>query len=101
MKKLISIILFIILTAVSVQAFETEYTSPSAVYSADQNAIISGAGYFYGIMVVTDGTNPVTVKVYDNTAATGTVKHDPAKLLSHYQERLRLVAEWADICNIA
>jgi hypothetical protein len=72
MKKLSLTILFVILTAVTVLAFESDYAKPSSVYAADQNAIVSGPGYLFGIMVVTDGTNPVTVKVYDNTTATGT-----------------------------
>lgn len=31
-----------------------------------------GQGYFTGLLVHTDGTNAVTVSVYDNTAASGT-----------------------------
>ncbi|MCE5265727.1 MAG: hypothetical protein LLG97_19635 [Deltaproteobacteria bacterium] len=32
---------------------------------------VSGAAAFYGIVVVTDGTNNITLNVYDNTAAAG------------------------------
>ena len=64
--------LLIILTAVSARAFEVDYAKSSDVYTADHAAIVTGAGYFYGIIVMTDGTNAVTVKVYDNTAASGT-----------------------------
>jgi len=72
MKKLSFTILFFILTAVTTLAFDTDYAKPSSVYTSDQNAIVSGPGYFYGVIVMTDGTNPVTVEIYDNTSGTGT-----------------------------
>ena len=72
MKKRILIILFIILTEVSAHAYDTDFARPSAVYTADQASIVTGGGYFYGLIVMTDGTNAVTVKIYDNTATTGT-----------------------------
>ena len=37
---------------------------------------VSGACAFYGILVIPDGTNDVTVKVWGNTAATGAVLID-------------------------
>lgn len=36
-------------------------------------AAVSGSAAFYGLIVITDGTNDVTVTVYDNTAASGTL----------------------------
>ena len=45
---------------------------PSVEKTADA-AIMAKAGYFCGIMVITDGTNSVTIDIYDNaTAASGT-----------------------------
>jgi hypothetical protein len=44
-------------------------------YSAtkDDDALIhTGAGYFYGFVVKTDGTNSVTLKIYDSLTGTGT-----------------------------
>jgi len=43
----------------------------SAVYEADQAAIFTGRGLFQGILITTDGTNDITVGVYDKaTVAT-------------------------------
>jgi len=35
-------------------------------------AAVTGASAFYGIIIKTDGTNDVTVNIYDNTSAAGT-----------------------------
>jgi len=49
-----------------------EWCKPSAEQTADA-AITTSQGLFHGIAVITDATNSVTVKVYDNaTAASGT-----------------------------
>jgi hypothetical protein len=37
----------------------------------DDASITTGYGYFLGIIVVTDGTNAVTLDIYDSTAASG------------------------------
>jgi len=42
----------------------------SGVQTADA-LITTGAGYLYGLVVITDGTNALTVAVYDNTSASG------------------------------
>lgn len=43
-----------------------------ATAEKDADALIAtGYGYFRGIMIITDGTNAVTVSIYDNTAASG------------------------------
>jgi hypothetical protein len=56
----------------SAGAFQPEtYIIPSTSQSGDYTGI-SGAGYFAGITVITDGTNSVTVDIYDNTALSGT-----------------------------
>lgn len=52
----------------------TAFSKMSATQTGDA-AIISGggAGWFLGIMIITDGTNDVDVDVYDNaSAASGT-----------------------------
>ena len=48
-----------------------DYQSPSAVKTGDA-AIKSSPGYFFGILVATDGTNDVTIQIYDNTSGSGT-----------------------------
>lgn len=48
---------------------------PWAVQSGEQTAdalIVEDEGFFYGIIVTTDGTNDVTVAIYDNNTASGT-----------------------------
>lgn len=48
------------------------YVLKSAEKTADA-LIYTGACYFHGILVATDGTNAVTLDIYDNTAGSGTV----------------------------
>jgi hypothetical protein len=73
MKKLLNLIFIMILFCVPslVYAQSVEYCIPSTAYAADAK-VVGGAGKFYGISVLTDGVNSVTVTVYDNTAASGT-----------------------------
>lgn len=54
-----------------VHAAPRELCDVSTQQTADAT-ILTGGGYFHGIAVVTDGTNSVTVNVYDNTAGSGT-----------------------------
>lgn len=44
MKKLFLITLTVILTAISAQAFDTDFAKPSSVYTADQTSIVTGMG---------------------------------------------------------
>jgi hypothetical protein len=59
------IVLMLILPAWS-QSWEMPSTTKTA-----SAAILSMRGNFHGLFLVTDGTNAVTVDVYDNTAASG------------------------------
>jgi len=79
MKK----ILFLILTVVMVLSFAIPGTAKHrykgdipvsyiTVPATASEASVSGSCVFYGIIVQTDGTNNVTLNVYDNTAASGT-----------------------------
>ena len=45
--------------------------SQKSIGNTSDALITGGCGFFHGIIVHTDGTNAATVKVYDNTAATG------------------------------
>jgi hypothetical protein len=70
MKKLI--VAAILLFSFAAFAFQPEeWMEQTATLTADA-AAVSGAGYIYGIVFVTDGTNAPTFVVYDNTAASGT-----------------------------
>jgi len=70
MKKAFSVIL-----AAAIIAFSATVWAGSALKSIGNTgdaAITSGTGYLKGIIVHTDGTNSVTLAVYDNaTAASG------------------------------
>lgn len=68
MKRLFWMILIVMLAAVPVVAMEWVYGSGEKTADA---LIKSGPGNFDGIVVVTDGTNAVTLDIYDNTAASG------------------------------
>jgi hypothetical protein len=48
-----------------------EWMGYSATKTADA-LIHTGAGYFYGFVVKTDGTNSVTLQIYDGTTTGGT-----------------------------
>jgi hypothetical protein len=64
----------ILVVAIGVMAFvpPSDYMQQSTAKTADAQ-ILTGGGYFYGIMAALDGTNDVTFKLYDNTSGTGTV----------------------------
>lgn len=71
MKRFI-LALIICLVFGSAYAFEPkDWMDKSAVNTADA-AIATGTGWFYGFVIYTDGTNSVTVDIYDNTSGTGT-----------------------------
>lgn len=77
MKRKISVLFFafaLLFAAIS-SAVETKWAGRSvdiAKHSLQSGnaTITTGAGLFYGIVVRTDGTNDVTLNVYDNNAAT-------------------------------
>ena len=72
-KKIAAIIFAVlILLGSSLWAYDPEeWADYSTVKTADA-LIVTGQGWFYGIMCLTDGTNSVTFDVYDNTSGSGT-----------------------------
>ncbi len=56
----------------TVFAFEPGEWARNSGQKTDDALILTGDGYLYGIMVVTDGTNPITIDAYDNTSGSGT-----------------------------
>jgi uncharacterized alkaline shock family protein YloU len=68
MKKLFKKI-FIVL---AVLLMATEALANGIVGNTGDALIATGRGYFKGIIVHSDGTNSVTVDIYDNTTAAGT-----------------------------
>jgi len=72
MKKLIVFFVMCIIAAVCAPSWAGEHAYTSGEKTADA-AIMTTSGAFYGIVVMPDGTNDVTVSVYDNaSAAAGT-----------------------------
>lgn len=78
MKKLI-LILVIVLSLVGVIWAYTpsDFARYTAIQTADKEALLAAPGYFFGITVMTDGTNACTVVTYDNTTNAGTNKLHP------------------------
>jgi len=54
-----------------------EFPCTSSTEQTGSALLLTGTGVFYGILVMTDGTNAVTVDIYDNTSAAGTAKFIP------------------------
>lgn len=81
-------LILILLLASSAWAFkrfpDSEYGVPTAknsgVKTAD-TAILAAAGIFYGILVVTDGSNACTISVYDNASAASGTKLFPTVIV--------------------
>ena len=71
MKKLLLIIVIIMLLSPPVMGrviYEHVQTNGTMI---SDGQVMTGSGYLYGFAVVTDGTNAVTVEVYDGTDNTG------------------------------
>ncbi|MCK5019384.1 MAG: hypothetical protein KAS32_20165 [Candidatus Peribacteraceae bacterium] len=64
---------------------------PSANKTADA-LIATGEYYLYGIMVITDGTNSVTVDTYDNTSGSGTKLHPQWVVTTGANERAKTLS---------
>ena len=72
-KKILALIMAVfILAGSSVWADSPPWMIFSSIYTADQTAVYSGDCWFYGLLLATDGTNNVTVKVYDSLTNAGT-----------------------------
>jgi len=56
------------LTSGSGKILTCQISTPATASSA----VVSGSAAFYGLIIITDGINDVTVNIYDNTAASGT-----------------------------
>jgi hypothetical protein len=72
MKKLFASLAVLLLLCAPVFAFSP---GDKAFSSGEQTAsalILTGDGYFHQIIIQPDGTNDVTLSIYDNTAASGT-----------------------------
>ena len=69
----------------------TDQCIPSAEYD-DDAAILAEAGWFHGITVITDGSNAVTVDIYDNaSAASGTKLIPTATITTSATDRIQTI----------
>lgn len=73
MKKFFCLLAAILLIPVAAIGWTPpqSWMVPTAVLTADA-AAYTGVGFIYGILAESDGTNDITVQLYDNTAASGT-----------------------------
>ena len=70
--KITALILALLIISVSAWAFTPkEFMGYSSTQTGDK-LIHTGAGYFYGFVAKTDGTNAVTFQIYDALSGTGT-----------------------------
>ena len=77
-KKLFFIsIVLLALTSVIWAYNPADYARYTAIYTADQEGVKTAPGFFFGITVMTDGTNACTIVTYDNTTNAGTNKLHP------------------------
>jgi uncharacterized protein YxeA len=67
MKK----ILIVILTLIVFASLAYAALNMKSVGNTTGDLIVTGSGNLKGLIIHTDGTNSVTVTVYDNTSATG------------------------------
>ena len=64
---------------------------PSAVKTGSA-CILNGKGLFYGTMFTTDGTNAITVDIYDSTTPSGTQIIPQWVITTHAADRARTLS---------
>lgn len=67
-KRILIFILFILLIPFVVSAFKGAGQSEEKTTTA---TVVTGSGVLHGLIVMSDGTNAITIDGYDNTAAAG------------------------------
>jgi hypothetical protein len=76
-KTFLTVVLVLMLSATVTYAFTPDYILPTATKTASA-VCVAVPSYFYSIMVTTDGTNAVTVNIYDNASAASGTKLIPS-----------------------
>ena len=74
MKRFLVLLIGLAFIVAPVSVGLADYPWKSLNRTAEQTAdaaAVTGAGHFGGIIIATDGSNDVTVDIYDNTAASG------------------------------
>jgi hypothetical protein len=72
MKKLFASLAVLLLLCSPVFAFAPSDKAFSSGEKSASALILTGDGYFHQLVIMPDGTNDVTLSIYDNTAASGT-----------------------------
>ena len=72
-KKLFAIILILLIPAMA-SAFNSSQGSTGSGEQTADATIYTGKCWITGLHIITDGTNNAKVIIYDNTAASGTVR---------------------------
>ncbi len=73
MKKLfLALVLVLVLTTMMSQAAQAQTSNSTGLRTADA-AVRTGIGQLAAVLIVTNGTDAVTLTCYDNTSAAGTV----------------------------
>lgn len=84
LKKIAYVILACVLVPVAAMSFKpTSWMRATSQQTAD-HSVLKKAGWFYGILVQTDGTNEVWVDVYDVSAS----------MLSEATAGSKLIPQW-------
>ena len=81
MKKKLIIILLALLFVVPV-AYSAEPWCRQSVEKTAAAAITTSSGIFHGLIVSTDGTNAVTVSIYDNASAASGMELIPTTVIT-------------------
>jgi hypothetical protein len=72
MKKILIVSALVLFAVVPTFAFEPPSYMNFTATLTDDAAAVTGAGYLYGIVFVTDGSNALSADVYNALSATGT-----------------------------
>lgn len=74
MKKFIGVLTVLLMAGLLMSPSgyaRDEFTMPTTE-ATDSRAVVTGTGVLHGIFLNTDGTNNITLNIWDNTAASGT-----------------------------
>ena len=80
-KTFLMVALAVMLSTTVAYSFTPDYVLPTATKTASA-ACVTVPGYLYGIMIITDGTNAVTVDIYDNASAASGTKLIPSWIIT-------------------
>jgi hypothetical protein len=87
---LAAVLMVVILLSPAASGASGDWVYGSGQKTADA-LIATGPGNFDGIVVVTDGTNPVTVTIYDSTAASGKQLIPTSVITTSAVDRIRAI----------